>query len=132
MGSPVASAVSGPGTAWTKARRLESGDQAKRFPMVGSGLLVPSSADKNFAAEPSGWDTIRPDLSPSLPLWAIHCPSGDHSGLPDDSFSFEKRTERPSARVITHSCEYGRPGPSLWLTVYARRAPSGESVTPPA
>ena|ERR1700690_583242 len=117
IGSPVASAVSGPGTALTKASRLESGDHAKRFPVVGNGALVHCRADMNFAPEPSGWATINPDWSPSLPLYAIHWPSGDHSAPPDDSFSFENSVERPSANVMTTNCEYGLPGPSLRLMV---------------
>src|SRR6185295_19007544 len=114
IGSPVASAVSGPGTDETNAMRLPSGDQATVAPVVGRGLLVPDISARNFAPLPSGWAIASPLLSPTRPRYAIHWPSGDHTGLPDDSRSPPKRVDLPSAIVITHSCPYGRPAPSLF------------------
>src|ERR671923_1806555 len=95
MGSPVASFVSGPGTADTNAMRLLSGDHAMLRPTPGSGLLVPCVSAINRAPLPSGCAMTNPDFSPDLPLYAIHCPSGDHSGFPEGSFSAPKRTLRP-------------------------------------
>src|SRR5206468_2257756 len=116
IGSPVASAVSGPGTAEMNAMRLPSGDHATVFPVVGSGLLVPDVSARNRTPVPSGRATTSPALSPARPWYAIDCPSGDHSGPPDDSLSPPKRTVFPSASVITQSWPYGRPAPSLLST----------------
>src|SRR5712692_2977825 len=103
IGSPVASAVSGPGTADTNAIRLLSGDHATVLPVPGSGAFVPDISTTNRAPLPSARATASPDLSPARPRYAIHCPSGDHSGLVDGSFSPPKRTVLPSASVITHN-----------------------------
>src|SRR6187455_2775276 len=129
IGSPVASAVSGPGTDEMNAMRLLSGDHATVFPVVGSGLLVPDISARKRAPVPSGLATISPDFSPARPRYATHCASGDHSGLPDDSLSPPKRTVLPSAIVITDSWPYGRPAPSLFSIVYATRVPSGDTCT---
>ena len=67
IGSPVASAVSGPGTDETNAIRLPSGDQATVLPVVGSGLLVPDISARNRAPLPSGRATTSPLLSPTRP-----------------------------------------------------------------
>src|SRR6478735_4280537 len=103
IGSPVASAVSGPGTAETNAIRLLSGDHATVLPVVGSGLLVPDISARNRAPVPSGRATTSPALSLTRPRYAIDRPSGDHSGFPDGSLSPPNLTVRPSAIVITQS-----------------------------
>src|SRR6266513_1878816 len=103
MGSPPASAVSGPGCADTYAICLLSGDQATVWPVVGRGLFVPSIAVRNRFPAPSGRARIRPDLSPSLPEYAIHFPSGDHSGLLDGSSPALRQSDLPSAGVMIQS-----------------------------
>src|SRR5438270_1743777 len=128
-GSPVASAVSGPGIEETNAIRFPSGDHATDLPAPGSGALVPFNSVMKCAPLPSGRAITRPDLSPTRPRYAIDLLSGAHSGLPDGSFSAPKRTDLPSARVITQSWPYGRPSPSLFSTTYATRVASGESCT---
>src|SRR5262245_16779256 len=130
IGSPVASAVSGPGTLETNAICLPSGDHATVAPVVGSGLLVPVISARNFAPVPSGRAIARPLLSPTRPRYAIHCPSGDHTGLAEPSFSPPNRTVLPSATVITQIWPQGRPAPSLFSTLYATRVPSGDTRTP--
>src|SRR5580765_7178955 len=129
IGSPVASAVSGPGTEETNAMRLPSGDQVTVLPVVGSGLLVPDISARKRAPLPSGCAITRPALSPTRPRYAIHWLSGDQVGLPEDSFSPPRRVALPSASVITHSWLYGRPAPSLFSIVYATRVASGETST---
>src|SRR5216117_463183 len=116
IGSPVASAVSGPGTDETNAIRLPSGDQAMLLPLPGSGALVPVISANSRAPAPSGLATTRPAFPPTRPRYAIHWPSGDQCGSPDDSLSPPKRTLLPSASVMTEICPYGRPGPSLLST----------------
>src|SRR5262245_59139919 len=116
IGSPVASAVSGPGTDETNARRLPSGDHATLLPAPGSGAFVPVISAMKRAEVPSARATKRPDLSPLWPLYAISWPSGDHSGLPDVSLSPPNRTVLPSESDITHSWPYGRLCPSLLST----------------
>src|SRR6516162_5876270 len=101
IGSPVASAVSGPGTDDTNAIRFPSGDHATVLPVVGSGLFVPDMSARNRAPVPSGCTIERPALSPTRPLYAIHCPSGDQLGFPDGSLSPPTRKVLPSASVIT-------------------------------
>src|SRR5262245_545792 len=128
-GSPVASAVSGPGTDDTNAMRRLSGDHAMVSPEPGSGAFVPVISAMKRAAVPSGRAIARPVLSPTRPRYAIHCPSGDHSGLPDVSFSLPNRTLLPSASAITQSWPYGRPAPSLFSTTYATRVASGDNAT---
>src|SRR5262245_65064314 len=118
IGSPVASAVSGPGTLETNAICLPSGDHATVAPVVGSGLLVPVISARNFALVPSGRAMARPVLSPTRPRYASHCPSGDHTGFPEPSFSPPNRTVLPSATVITQSWAHGRPVSSLFSNVY--------------
>src|SRR5580765_5730583 len=130
MGSPVASAVSGPGTDDTKAMRFPSGAQATVLPVVGSGLLVPVISARKRALEPSGCAIARPALSPTRPLYAIHWLSGDQFAFPDGSFPAPMRVVLPSASVITQSWPYGRPVPSLFSTVYATLVASGETSTP--
>ena len=117
IGSPVASAVSGPGVDETNAIRLPSGDQATVRPLPGSGAFVPDISATNRAPAPSGRATTSPVLSPTRPRYAIDWPSGDQSGLPDGSLSAPKRTLLPSASVITQSWPYGRPVPSLLSTM---------------
>src|SRR6267378_2661146 len=129
IGSPLASAVSGPGIDDTNAIRFPSGDHATLVPMPGSGAFVPVISARNLAPVPSGFAIASPLLPSTRPRWAIHWPSGDHCGSPDDSFSPPKRTLLPSATVITEIWPYGRPGPSLLSTTYATRVPSGESWT---
>src|SRR6476619_2448089 len=97
MGSPVASAVSGPATDDTNAIRLPSGAHAIVLPDPGSGAFVPLSSASHFAPDPSGFATTRPDLSPTRPRYAIHWLSDDRSGFPDGSLSAPKRTLFPSA-----------------------------------
>src|SRR5262245_25696172 len=103
MGSPLASAVSGPATDWTKPIRLRSGAHAIVLPDPGSGAFVPVSSASHLAPDPSGFAMTRPDLSPTWPRYAIHWLSGDHSGFPEGSLSAPKRTLFPSAIVITHN-----------------------------
>src|SRR3989441_609842 len=129
IGSPFASAVSGPGTDDTNAIRFPSGDHATLVPMPGSGAFVPVIAARNLAPVPSGFAIASPLVPSTRPRYAIHWPSGDHCGSPDDSLSPPKRTVFPSASVITEIWPYGRPDPSLLSTTYATRVPSGDSWT---
>src|ERR1043166_5144543 len=99
IGSPSTSLVSGPGTASTKTMRLPSGDQAKVLPVEGNGALVPSSLERKRLPEPSALATIKPDFSPSLPLYAMRVLSGDQTGLPDSSLPVERATVAPLVRV---------------------------------
>src|SRR5581483_1548568 len=115
-GSPVASAVSGPGCADTKAIRFPSGDHEGMVWEPGSGAFVPIVSASSLAPVPSGRATTTPCLPPTDPEYAIHWPSGDHTGPPDGSLSPPNLTVRPSAIVMTHSCPYGRPAPSLFST----------------
>src|SRR5262245_789407 len=116
IGSPLASAVSGPGVVETNAMRLPSGDQAGLVVLPGSGALVPATSARSFAPVPSGFATTSPLFPSTRPRYTIDWPSGDHCGSPEDSFSAPKRTLLPSASVITQSWPYGRPGPSLLST----------------
>src|SRR4029453_9632396 len=130
IGSPVASAASGAGADETNAIWRPSGDHATVLPVVGSGLLVSEISARNRAPVPSGRAMARPLFSPTRPRYAIHWPSGDQTGLPEDSRSPPNRTVFPSATVKTHSWPEGRPGPSLLSTTYATRVPSGDTRTP--
>ena len=103
IGSPVALAVSGPGTDDTNAIRLPSGDHAIVAPLPGSGALVPVISARKRAPDPSGRETTSPVLSPTRPRYTSDWPSADHTGLPDESRSPPTRTVFPSATVITHS-----------------------------
>ena len=87
IGSPLASAVSGPGVDETNAIRLPSGDHATVRPLPGNGALVPDISATNRAPPPSARATTSPVLSPTLPRKAIDWPSGDQTGLPDASLS---------------------------------------------
>src|SRR5947208_740239 len=98
VGSPPTSSVSGPGWASTKTIRLPSGDQSKVLPVEGSGALVPSSLERNRLLEPSALATIRPDFSPSLPLYAMRVLSGDQTALLDMSMPDDRATVVPLAR----------------------------------
>src|SRR5512146_2398106 len=83
MGSPVASFVSGPGVALTKAICFEAGDQAVVAPTICSGELVPSISARKRGDEPSAAHTYSPAFpAPAMPWKAIARPSGDHTGLP--------------------------------------------------
>src|SRR5919197_6453508 len=113
IGSPVAAAVSGPGTDDTNAIRFPSGDHAIVAPLPGSGALVPLISARNRAPDPSGRETISPVFSPTRPRYAIDWPSRDQTGLPEPSRSPPNLMLLPSASVITHSWPYGLPGPSL-------------------
>src|SRR6478672_13531504 len=99
IGSPLTSSVSGPGRASTKTIRLPSGDQSKILPVEGSGALVPSSLERKRLLEPSALETIKPDFSPSLPLYAMRVLSGDQTGSPDTSMPDERATVVPLAKV---------------------------------
>src|SRR5438874_13350512 len=83
IGSPVASAVSGPGVEETDAIRLPSGAHAIVCPDPGSGAFVPLISATKRADDPSGLATTRPLFSPTRPRYAIHWLSGDHCGLPE-------------------------------------------------
>src|SRR5271154_4499314 len=113
MGSPFHSAASGPGCAETYATFFESGDQAISLPVVGSGAFVLSSGPRYFLAVPSGCATMRPLLPLRWPEYAIHVPSGDHSGLPDVSIPSLRQIDLRSASVMIQTCPTGRIGPSL-------------------
>src|ERR1700693_3828742 len=93
------------------------GDQAIFFPVVGNGALVPSSGPRYFLPPPSGCATIKPDLPPSLPEYAIHLPSGDHSGSPDGSLPALRQIDFRSDSVMIQSWPTGRSGTSLRATV---------------
>src|SRR5882672_12813826 len=62
IGSPFASAVSGPGTDDTNAIRFPSGDHATLVPMPGSGAFVPVISARNLAPVPSGFAIASPLL----------------------------------------------------------------------
>src|SRR5271169_3640674 len=113
IGSPVASPVSGPGCEETYAIRWLSGDHAMFFPVVGSGALVPSKGPRYFLSLPSGRATSMPDLVPRRPEYAIHFPSGDHSGSPDGSSAALRQIDFRSTTVMIQSCATGRSGPSF-------------------
>ena len=127
IGSPLASAVSGPAVADTNAICLPSGDHATSDPCIGIGAFVPSIAARNRAPVPSARTTDNPFLSPTLPLNASHAPSPDQCGS----------LERPSpmttfffvARSMMLICGTGRPVFSLRSIAYATRFPSGEMAT---
>ena len=69
IGSPVASAVSGPGVAWTYASVFESGaHDSVRAVLVSALLLVPSTLAFHAGAEPSAALMNNPDLPPALPM----------------------------------------------------------------
>src|ERR1700736_1740519 len=108
IGSPVASAVSGPGWEETYPMLLLLGAHAMFLPMVGSGALVESSGPRYFLPLPSGCATISPDLPFSRPEYAIHFPSGDHSGSPEDSSPVPSCIDFRSDRVMIHSWPNGR------------------------
>src|SRR6516225_2239098 len=126
IGSPVASAVSGPGVEDTKAMRLLSGDHEGDVLAPGRGAFVPSTSAISLAFVPSVREMTRPACAPTLPRYASHWPSGDQTGSPEAS----KRSDLPSARFMTHTWPYGRPAPSLFSTTYATCAPSGDRATP--
>src|SRR5215469_4724561 len=105
MGSPEASAVSGPGVAETKAICLLSGDQVTLAPWPGSGELLPFIRARKVAPEPSACATHRPDFSPSPPEYANHLPSGDQSGSDVASWSPPTRTDFRLARSMIETWE---------------------------
>src|SRR5258706_4691197 len=94
-----------------------SGDHVTVFPVVGSGALVLSIAARNRLPEPSARAMESPVLSPTFPVYAIHLPSGDHSGFPEGSAAALRHTVLPSASVMIQSCPTGLRGPSLRVTV---------------
>src|SRR5262245_37026547 len=100
MGSPDASAVSGPGRAERKAIRRLSGDQASRFPDSGMRLFVGSTGATKRTPEPSGRTTASPDFAPTRPSKASQRPSGDHSGPPAGSSLDPIATDAPSATFM--------------------------------
>src|SRR5262249_41614079 len=100
IGSPVASAVSGPGVDPTNAMRLSSGDQVGVVLDPGNGALVPPASARTLALVPSARTTARPFLPPTEPRYASHCPSCDQTGSPEGSFSPPGRTDLPSATVM--------------------------------
>src|SRR5213592_623014 len=132
MGSPAASAVSGPGIALTKAIDFPSGDQLISRPVLVRALLfVPWMSAIHDGIEPSALAMIRPDFPSMLPTKASERPSGDHAGCEPRVFSSPTRDDLPVESSRSHSWEAGGPGPSLLLIVYARRLPSGENCTEP-
>src|SRR5262245_8484959 len=130
MGSPLAASVSGPAVAEMNAICLPSGDHATRSPADGNGWLVPCTGAMNVGCEPSARTVIKPDwpdwpdFSPTRPKQAIKAPSGDHRAPPDAPSIC---VALPVETSISHSCEYGAPGRSLIVTLYAMRVPSGEN-----
>ena len=104
IGSPVASAVSGPGTAETNAMRLPSGDHAIVLPAAGQRRVRAG----HFREQPrAGAVRLRDDEAGLVadaaairdPL-AVGRPLADS---PDGSLSAPKRTLLPSASVITQN-----------------------------
>ena len=93
------------------------GAHAMFLPVVGSGALVESRGPRYFLVLPSGWATISPDLPFSLPEYAIHFPSGDHSGSLEDSSPALSAIDFRSESVMIQSWPNGRPGPSLRVIV---------------
>src|SRR5579883_424245 len=131
IGSPVASAVSGPGVADTYAICRLSGDQVTDCPCPGSGEFDPETSATCVASDPSGCTTQSPDWLPSPPSYAIHFPSGDQCSCDARDLSPPSRVAFCVARSMTQSCAYGRPGSSRITTVYATVRPSGERATCP-
>src|SRR5258707_15056772 len=103
MGSPEACAASAPRVEEMNAICLLSGDQVSSLPVPGSGLLVPLVEVRKAISDPSGRATNSPLLSSCLPSKASHLPSGDHSGLPLESFSPPIREDFCVARSISQS-----------------------------
>src|SRR5216117_1589585 len=118
IGSPAASAVSGPGIALTKAIDFPSGDQLISRPVLVRGLLfVPWMSAIHDGFEPSPLAMIRPDLpvessrshsweaggpGPSLLLivYARRLPSGENCTEPTDrSLNRSALCSRVCARV---------------------------------
>src|ERR1700733_912740 len=124
IGSPVASAVSGPAVAEMNAICSLSGDHVTSAPVPGSGAFVPLASLKNVMEDPSGCTTANPCLPSAAPLYAIHRESGDHTGDPDTSCSAPIREVFPLATSSTHNCGQGLPGRSYRNTVYATNFPS--------
>ena len=87
------------------------------LPVVGSGALVPSNGPRYFFPLPSGCAAISPDLPFNLPEYAIHFPSGDHSGSLEDSSPALSGIDFRSDSVMIQSWPNGRPGPSLRVMV---------------
>src|ERR1700722_11471464 len=131
IGSPLASAVSGPGVAEINAICLLSGDHVTSAPVPGSGAFVPLASAKNVGADPSGCPPASPCFPSAAPLNAIHRESGDHTAEPDTSCSPPIRVVLPLTTSSTHNCGQGRPGRSYLTTVYATNFPSGEIAAPP-
>src|ERR1700734_1784773 len=104
-GSPVASAVSGPGADDPNAICLPSGDQLVLSPCPGSGEFEPVIGARNGASDPSGWTIQRPACLPSWRVKLSHCPSCDHRGEPATELSSPSRDDLRVAASITQSCE---------------------------
>ena len=105
IGSPVASAVSGPGTAETKAIRRPSGDHVMRLPVEGNGLFVPSSSARNFGAKAGTGVTMSADLPLCLPAYASRVESGDQVGSEDESFPALSGVEVFVEMLCSQICE---------------------------
>src|ERR1700722_8917906 len=131
IGSPLASAVSGPGVAEINAICLLSGDQVTSAPVPGNGAFVPLVSVKNVVEVPSGCTTPSPCFPSAAPSYAIHRESGDQTAPPDTSCSPPIRVVFPLATSSTHNCGRGLPGRSYRTTVYATNFPSGEIDAPP-
>src|SRR5579871_663888 len=80
MGSPVASAVSGPATELTKAICLLSGDHVRDCPSSGSGAFDLATGATKVSSLPSARTVQTPSWFPSAPTNAIDLPSGDQWG----------------------------------------------------
>src|ERR1700722_880559 len=93
IGSPLASAVSGPGVAEINAICLLSGDHVTSAPVPGSGAFVPLVSVKNVTDDPSGCTIASPCFPSAAPLNAIHRESGDHTADPDTSCSPPTRVD---------------------------------------
>src|SRR6266404_6376883 len=102
MGSPAASAAKVLGVEEMNAICLPSGDQVTSRAAPGSGLFVPLIDARKVTSEPSARATKTPCLSPWLPWKASHLPSGDHRGLPPESFSPPIREDFCVARSMSH------------------------------
>src|SRR5579883_2123559 len=129
IGSPVMSAVSGPGSDEMNAIALPSGDQVIDWPRSGSGALDEATGATNARAEPSGCTIQMPSWLPSVPANATHRPSCDQCGSDARALSSPTRIVFRLARSMSQSWAYGRPGWSRMATVYSIVFPSGASAT---
>ena len=126
IGSPSMSG-SVDATAETNAIDLPSGDQASRSPSWGSGLLEDITSAIAVAEVPSRLATSTPIFpSPVLPMNASRDPSFDQRAF-EPSSAPGQWAAWPPAESATQICVHGAPIRSLFTTVNATRAASGDT-----